>query len=111
MRRSQESLESLLSKLVEPSPVGQSLGLIHITKVAEAFGVCRYSIQQEVNRGFLTVTRYRGGAYLSKQAVIDWWALYQARQRPRGRHAHARSKAQPATAAIREVGSEVQLQA
>jgi hypothetical protein len=99
MGRSQEPLESLLSKLVAPSPVAQSLGLIHILKVARAFGMCRYSIQKEVKRGFLTVTRYRGGAYLAKQAVIDWWALYQARQYPRGMH--ARSMARPA--AIRAV--------
>jgi hypothetical protein len=92
MARSQESLASLLSKFVEASPVAQSLGLIHITKVAEAFGMHRATIQNEVRRGFLNPIRFRGGAYFSRQSILEWWATYQERPYHRGPGVRARSK-------------------
>jgi hypothetical protein len=84
MARSQ-TLESLLGKLVDSSPVGKSLKLIHITQVAGAFGTCRRTLERDASEGLLTITRFRGGTYFSRQAILEWWQARQARPDLRGR--------------------------
>jgi hypothetical protein len=110
-RRDANTLQSLLESLVEKSPVAQALGLIHIVRVAGAFGLHRASVEREVRLGFLHTVRFRGGCYLKMKDVLDWWDGYQTRPYHRGPGVRARSKkARAATATIPEVNQE-QLQA
>jgi hypothetical protein len=111
-RRDANTLQSLLESLVEKSPVAQALGLVHVTKVAGAFGLHRASVEREIRLGFLSKpVRFRGGAYIAMKDVLSWWHGYQTRPYHRGPGVRARSKkARAATATIPEVNQE-QLQA
>jgi len=120
MARSQDALGSLLSKLIDDTPAARALELIHITRFAQAFAMCRATIELEVRRGHLASTRLHGRVYFSRTAILEWFAAYQKRSyrrvpggnaRSRAKKARLAAKAQAQPAAIREVGSEAQLQA
>jgi hypothetical protein len=73
----QPALETLLSSLVESSiPAAQALDLIHLPKLAPAFGVSRRTVERQ----FLGSAVHLGGrTYVQKQSILKWWKHRQAR--------------------------------
>jgi hypothetical protein len=93
----ESTLEALLRKDVEPSPLGRRLGLILTQKIVDTLPCCRRTLDREIERGRISVVRIAGTTYIRMDAVLAWWKQSQSRRRCRTIHhaADRTSQAQP----------------
>ena len=75
-------LADLLRDAVEEFPLAKRLGLILPEKIAQTVGCCRRTLDREIERGRIRVTRVAGRTYIPKSAALAWWEQSQKRRRP-----------------------------